>query len=349
MVEDAAVLIKKKLASGPKVSEELLAVCEKAGFSRSTFYYHLKQLVEILNEVEEIVEKDSKGRHVKKYALVKKTAPVDEAASLQESLCVQDSKVDEVQVEYPPNRRLLELAAWVKHDPEGWDEAGEMVKKARFCLEQWPYLLPEIVSPDEDPDCYAFSWSRDQARAFELSENMCSRFFSLKGVFDAQRVDEDGKGSSFGPVFLGAYHSPVIVGYMGFQRPVEAFERAERVGGQLFLHKNNSVGVAVCRETDGRCRVVHVESREGKFEKAWVSGLAEQLGAKKTRTVSHDSFKENERRRLMLNLRAVLERRGLVASGRYVSLLEDLWEYSYRNASSGYTLALAIAVDLCLG
>lgn len=341
-------LIKKELRSGPKTSEELLAVCDRAGVSRSTLYYHLKHLVEKLCEVEEVAEKDGRGRHVKKYALAKYRAPAEEAVWFQRSSGVSGLKVGDVEVEYPPNRRLLELAAWVKHELKGWDENDEAVKKARIALGQWPHLVPGIVGPYEDPDCYAFSWSSEVAKMVDLSGNMLSRFFSLKRVFDAQRVGENSKRSGVGPVFLGAYYSPVIVGYKGFQRPVEAFAYADRVGGQLILQRSNSVGVAVCGEADGRCRVMHVESREGKFEKAWVSGLAEQLGAKKARTVNHDSLKENERRRLMLNLRAVLERRKLAISGRYVSLLEDLWEYGYRNASSGYALALAIATEMCL-
>jgi len=346
--EDVSGLIKRELRSGPKTSEELLVVCDRAGISRSTFYYHLKHLVEKLREVEEVAEKDSRGRHVKKYALVEDRAPVDEAVWFQRPSGVSGLKVGDVEVEYPPNRRLLELAAWAKHEPKGWDENDEAVKKARIALGQWPHLVPEVVGPYEDPDCYAFSWPSEVAKMVDLSDNMLSRFLSLKKVFDAQQVDENSKRSGIGPVFLGAYYSPVIVGYKGFQRPVEAFTYADRVGGQLILPKSNSVGVAVCGEADGRCRVVHVESREGKLDKAWVSGLAEQLGAKKTRTVSHDSLKENERRRLLLNLRIILEQRKLAISGRYVSLLEDLWEYSYRNPSSGYALALAIAADMCL-
>lgn len=346
--EDVSDLIKKELRSGPKTSEELLAVCDRAGVSRSTFYYHLKHLVEKVCEVEEVAEKDSRGRHVKKYALAKDRAPVDEAVWFQRSSGVSGLRVGDVEVEYPPNRRLLELAAWVKHEPKGWDENNEAVKKARMALGQWPHLVPKIVGPYEDPDCYAFSWPSDLARIMDVSENTCSRFFSLKRVFDAQRVDEGRKSSGNEPVFLGAYHSPIVVGYKGFQRPVEAFAHADRVGGQLVLHKSSGVGIAVCREADGRCRVVHVESRARTLEKAWVSGLAEQLGAKKVCAVGHDSLKENERRRLLLNLRFILEQRKLAISGRYVSLIEDLWEYSYRNYSGGYALALAIATDLYL-
>ena len=92
-------------------------------------------------------------------------------------------------------------------------------------------------------------------------------------------------------------------------------------------------------------RVVHVETREGKLDKAWFSGLAKQFRAKKARMIGYDSLKDDVKRRLLLNLRSVLEQRRLLISSRYVGLIDDLCEYSYRQPSNGYVLALAIAVD----
>jgi len=69
--KDACYIIRRELSSGPKASNELLEACARESVPKSTFYYHLRQLVEKLHEVEEITQKDSRGRLVKKYSLVK--------------------------------------------------------------------------------------------------------------------------------------------------------------------------------------------------------------------------------------------------------------------------------------
>lgn len=112
------------------------------------------------------------------------------------------------------------------------------------------------------------------------------------------------------------------------------------------IEEPHSVCVAVCREPDANIRVVYVETLEGKLDKAWVSGIAEQLNAKKFQMVGYNSLKEDARRKLLLNLHDVLEQRRLAIFSRYNYLIEDLWEYSYRKPSSGHVLALATAVNL---
>jgi hypothetical protein len=249
--------------------------------------------------------------------------------------------------EYPPKRELVELAAWIKREPSGWAEDDD-VKNAKLCLEHCLYFVPEIKIPYEDPDSYVFVWSDEAVRELGLQEPLSSRFFDLKDIYDAMMADLNREVLGGGPVFVGAYCTPVVIGrvgvYGGHMRPLRYVGRPSEY---RLIEQPQSVCVAVRREADTNIRVVHVEPREGKLNKAWVSGLAKQLKAKKDRMLGYDSLKEDAKRRLLLNLRSVFEQRGLSISSRYASLIEDLWEYSYRKPSSGYVLALAIAVDLC--
>lgn len=236
--------------------------------------------------------------------------------------------------EYPPDKKLLELAAWIKREPSGWAENDD-VKNARLSLERHPYLIPEIGIPHEDPDSYVFIWSDEAMRELRLQVSLSSRFFDLRLVYDALRAGLKRGVSSVGPVFVGAYCMPVV-SCVGRPTKYTVVEEAQ------------SVCVAVRRETDTFIRVVHVETRKGRLNEAWVSGLAKQLKAKKKRMIEYDSLKENVKRELLLNLRSVFEQHRLLISGRYATLIKDLQEYSYRKPSSGYVFALAIAVDLCL-
>ena len=235
--------------------------------------------------------------------------------------------------EYPPRRDFLELATWIKREPSGWAE-DDNVKNAKLCLEHCTQLIPKIGKPHEDPDSYVFVWSEEARRLLRLQEPTSSRFFSLKLVYDAVSAALTKEMLAVGPVFVGAYCTPVIryVGRPSEYRLVEGLQ---------------SVCVAVRTGTDKSIRVVHVETREGKLDKAWVRGLDRQLKAKKNRMVGYDSLKEDVRRSLLLKLRGVFEQNKLLISGRYAALIEDLREFSYRKPFSGYVLALAIAVDLC--
>jgi len=236
--------------------------------------------------------------------------------------------------EYPPKKELLELAAWIKRKPSGWTKNSD-VKAAKLCLEHCPHLIPEIGISHEDPDSYVFTWPDEAIREFKLQEPTSSRFFDLKLIYDAVTADLTKEMLGVGPVFVGAYCT-LVVRYVG--RPSE----------YRLIEELQSVCVAVRRETDTSIRVVHVETREGKLDKAWVRGLAKQLKAKKNRMIEYDSLKEDARRSLLLKLRSVFEQHTLLISSRYAALIEDLREFSYRKPSSGYVLGLAIAVDLCL-
>ena len=289
-------------------------------------------------EIEEISEKGSNGRIVKKYDLKIKKVTLPEALILPTT----------VSLDFRPTKDLLELAAWIKREPAGWSEDDEDVKKARLCLMHIPYLVPEIGIPDEDPDSYVFLWSDEAVRELRLQEPSSSRFFDLKHIYDAMMADLNREVLSVGPVFVGAYCTPVVVGRVGiYGGHMQPLRYVGRPSEYRLIEEPRSVCVAVRKETDTNIRVVHVEPREGRLDKAWVSGLAKQLKAKKDRMLGYDSLKEDAKRKLLLNLRNVFEQRRLSISSRYASLIGDLWEYSYRKPSSGHVLALAIAVDLC--
>ena len=192
-----------------------------------------------------------------------------------------------------------------------------------------------IGKPHEDPDSYAFTWPDEAIRELKLQEPTSPRFFDLKLIYDTVTADLTKETLGLSPVFVGAYCTPVVR-YVG--RPTE----------YRLIEKPQSVCVAVRRETDPSIHVVHVETREGKLDKAWIRGLAKQLKAKKNHMIAYDSLKEDARRSLLLKLRSVFEQHTLLISSRYAALIEDLREFSYRKLSSGYVLGLAIAVDLCL-
>lgn len=345
--KDAYWIIKKELSSGPKTSEELREACKRAGIVESTYYYHLKQIVEKLHEAEEISEKDSKGRLVKKYALVKERGqkPADDVSWYYGYSGLKGFRVGDLEIEYPPSRALLELAAWIRHDPTEWDNDDVNVRKAKLCLKHCPHLIPEVGETLEDPDKYAFIWSGDALDALEIDGAVSSRFLDLKSVYDAVKSDLGSEAQSGGLVFLGAYSSPVVVGYVGYYTGMQPLRRVGQPNVYDVIEEPQSVCVAVCKETDV-LRVVHVETRKGKLDKAWVSGITRHLKAKKTRAVDYDGLKEDDRRDLLLNLRRVFEKRQLLISGRYTPLIEDLLEYSYKKPSNGYVLALALAVKL---
>jgi len=62
--------------------------------------------------------------------------------------------------------------------------------------------------------------------------------------------------------------------------------------------------------------------------------------------LSWEALKEDVKRVMLLKLRGVLEKHALAIPNRYVKLFEELLDYSYKNPSSGYVYALALAVDL---
>jgi intein-encoded DNA endonuclease-like protein len=62
--------------------------------------------------------------------------------------------------------------------------------------------------------------------------------------------------------------------------------------------------------------------------------------------LSWEALKEDVKRVMLLKLRGVLEKGALAIPNRYVKLFEELLDYSYKDPSSGYVYASALAVDL---
>ena len=169
--KDAYSIIKKELSLGPKTPEELRLACNKEGVIDSTYYYHLKQLIVKLHEVEEISEKDGKGRLVKKYALVEPREEKKEVLSwIHDYGGVVGFRAGDLEVGYPPSRSLLELAAWIKYDPANWDKTDVQVRRANLCLEHCRNLVPIIGQTREDPDKYVFLWSDDAVGKVKLDD-----------------------------------------------------------------------------------------------------------------------------------------------------------------------------------
>lgn len=339
---DVDEVIKHGLSKEAKTPKELKdEVVLKTGVSERVYFRHLKRLLEI-GEVEETFEKGNRGRMVRKYVLRKK-----------DSLLVKQVRRAPV-LEVEPTRRLLELAAWIKREPNGWVESDD-VQKARMLLTH--YLIPEIKAPLEDPDAYAFQWSDEKLERLDLEElrrlGFCnfasSRFFDLRSVVDAVATGSDEKVLADEPVFVGVCSAPMVVDYVGvYGAGMQPLRYVGHPIGYAPVEELGSVCVAVRGGSAERIRVVGVETRSGKPEKSWVKGLAKQLGAKKSRVVEFESLREDVKRELLLKLRHVLNQRGLVIPNRYASLVGELWDYSYKSPSISYVLALATAVDLCL-
>ena len=244
-------------------------------------------------------------------------------------------------------KTLLELAAWIKREPSGWPE-DDYVKEAKSLLKEHPHLLPEIGPPSEDPDRYAFIWPRRSPEELTLETPRFPRFFDMKLLYDAVAEDVGTQGACVGPVFAGAYWSPVIVGPVDYDTHMRPPRSVGRSSEHYVIETPQSVCVAVCREPDTNLQVVYLETRKGTLNRAWVNGLVKQLTAKKAHITEHASLTDDVKRVVLLNLRQVLEQQRLRIPRRYTSLIQELREYGYRKPSSGYVLALALAVDCCL-
>ena len=329
--KDVDEAIKRLLASGAKMPKEIRkAIVEKVGVSERVYYMHIKKLLE-MGEIEEIFEEEKKGgRKVKKYRLRKKERIKSEA------------KGKGIVVPFPEPtipRRLLELTAWIKFDPEGWPESDD-VKEAKKLLGH--YFTPRVEIPCEDPDKYAIVWP-------QLGDFISTRFFSLKSIYQA--VEKYRIEQPTGDIFAAAFFSPQTVEYATFYsvgewRPSRISEFSE----PRVIEKPHSVAVAVCKDANRIVHVVYVEKCEEPIEvrhidNVWAKGVFRQLGAKKFR--AYDRLDEDFRRKIMLNLREHFEQRKLSIPKRYTKLIEELMDYSYNKPSNAYVPALAAAVDLC--
>ena len=324
---DVDELIEQVLLGEPKTPNELFnAVMKKADVVGRTYYHHLRKLVKC-GVVEEVSEKGDDGRILKRYAL--------RPSSLPEA----SGELDDV----PCSRRLLELAAWLRLNPDGWP-LFEAVRKAMVLEKNCRYVVPLIEPSHEDPDRYVFVWSDDAVNKLKLDDYVSSRFFSLRSVYDSVKIDSSKGGQSDCQVFLGAYGTRAVVTYVDCYTAM----RPLRYVGQPYesdpSEMPQSFIVAVCKEGDV-LRVIHVETRMGRLDRVWVSGLAGSLKAAESRVATCGSLKEDYRRSVLLNLRGVLEQHVLAVPSRYVMLVEELLDFSYGGPSSGLVLALAFAVE----
>jgi hypothetical protein len=144
---DVDELIKSTLSSGSKTPDELLtSVLKKAKVTERTYYRHLEKLQKS-NIIERLVEKND-GSHLSwKYIL-----RTSKAAYIL--FATPGGLVPEIL----PSRRYLELAAWLKREPDNWNEL-EAVRKAKIMQDNYSYLIPLIETSCEDPDQYACVWS----------------------------------------------------------------------------------------------------------------------------------------------------------------------------------------------
>lgn len=331
---DLDELIEKALSTGAKAPNELCkAVMKKAQVNERTYYRHLEKLRDS-HIIEEVFEKDDDGRIIKKYTLKASTV----------SLLLKSSPDYE---DVSPSRRYLEVAAWLKREPEEWPQLGAM-GKSKIVMNNYAYLIPMIEASCEDPDRYSFAWSDEACYGQRFGEFVQSRFFRLKDVYRAIVEDsETDLAVGCGGVFVGAYGSEVVAEqvtvYENMDKQIQALHKPMEL---QIVEEPFSVCVAVCKGVNGVLRVVHVEGRKGKLAKAWVKGVSKQLGAKDQNMLSYGALKEDVKRDVLLKLRGVLEEHALAVPNRYVKLVEELLDYSFKNPSSGYVYALALAVDL---
>lgn len=264
MNNDVDEEIVHSLSSGSKISDELVNLAsKKTGVTERTCYRHLEKLVKS-NVIERLVENNSGSRPVFRYALKASNVPE------QSSMVALSNETPETFVEEVlPSRRYLEIAAWLKREPEDWPKF-EAVRKARIVLEDSFCLVPTIEASCEDPDQYSFVWTDEPCYGQRFGEFVQSRFFRLKDVYRV--IVEDSTASLSGSdeaVIVGAFESNVVAEQVVLYRDMERQIRVEHKPMELKIDEEPfSVCVAVSKEVDGGLRVVYVEGKSGKIDKA---------------------------------------------------------------------------------
>ena len=336
---DVDEVLVSALSSGSKAPDELLnLVVRKAKVTERTYYRHLEKLLK--NKViETFVEKNNGSQPSWKYIL---RTPKADSTSYTLFATPGDLKQEVL-----PSRRYLEIAAWLKSEPDDWPQL-EALRKAKLVLNNYAYLLPIIEASCEDPDCYAFVWLDEACHGQRGGEFVQSRFFNLKDVYRAivedPTADLPGSGEA---VFVGAYGSNVVAEQVTYYRDMCTQIENKRTPMELNIDEEPfSVCVAVCKGVNGGMSVVYVEGKSGKLDKAWVKGISRQLCSRSQIISSYRNLKEDTKRGVLLKLRSALEKHTLKVPNRYVKLIEELLDHSYKNPSSGYVYALALAVDL---
>ncbi len=194
--------------------------------------------------------------------------------------------------EISPSRRYLEIAAWLKREPDDWPPL-EAVRKAKLVLDNYGYAVPVIEASCEDPDCYSFVWSEEAFNGQRFDEFVQQRFFKLKDVYqtivEEPHIDLPCKGET---VFVGAYGSDVRAEQVTYCSDSSIQIGHYRNPVELnIVEEPFSVCVAVCKEVNDGLRVIHVEGRSGKIDKSWIKGVAKQLGSKSQIISSYETLK----------------------------------------------------------
>jgi hypothetical protein len=285
--------IERVLFSGEKTPKELkTAVIEATGISKRVYHRHLKRLCE-KKKVEEVAEKTSAGRLIRKYALKKK-----------------ELKGEAILPEWRPSvaefsRGLWELVAWIRHSPGGWSGNDEDVKKAYVIIPLYGSFVdfPEVKRYHLDPDRYVIEWSHVFLRDLKIG---CAlpRFFSLKSIYQAKLIgavnESDVKDV---PSFLG----------------VKDFVDSEGV--------KRGIAVVVRSRSDGKFQVCHVES-SADFSRQWIDELRNEYDVGGLQIFC--SKDKGLIRNAIFSLDRVLKEGGLFISSKYSLLLKDLCLFNFR-------------------
>jgi hypothetical protein len=285
--------------------------------------------------VAEVAEQDKNGRVKKKYALKSNVQPSANSPTLS---CRKEEREEIV-----PSRKLLEIAAWLRREPDDWP-SFKIVRRAMLVEQVYNRLVPSIEPPSEDPDRYKFVWSDEAVQYLKLKKAESPRLFELKSVLEAVRSSSSPDIKHDGAVFLGACSIPVVTGYVGYYTGMQSLRHVGQPNVIEPIEEPRSFCIAVCEKPDG-LTVVCMETRKGKLNNEWISGIAKHLKAKRTLTVNYNCLREDYKRDLLMNLRDVVDQRRLRISNRHITLIDDLLEYSYKKTSNGSLLALALAVE----
>jgi hypothetical protein len=332
---DVEELIEQVLSSGSKTPRELSqTVMTKIEYDKRTYYRHLKKLLK-RKIVVEVAEQDENGRVKKKYTLKSNEQPSANSPTLP--VCKEERE------EIVPSRKLLEIAAWLRREPDNWP-SFKIVRKAMLVEQVYGRLVPSIEPPGEDPDRYTFVWSDEAVQYLKLEKAESPRFFELKSVLEIVRPSSSPHIKHDGVVFLGACSMPVVTGYVGYYTGMQSLRHVGQPNVIEPIEEPKSFSVAVCEKPED-LTVVHVETQKGKLDNEWISGIAKHLKAKRTLAVDYKCLRENYRRDLLMNLRDVVDQRRLRISNRHTTLIDDFLEYSYKKTSNGSLLALALAVE----
>jgi DNA-binding transcriptional ArsR family regulator len=283
--------IERILSVGAKTPKELKkAVIGVTGVSERVYYRHLKGLFE-KKLVEEVSEKDSTGRLIRKYAL--------KEASSEGILPRWHPSVTEF------SKGLWELVAWIRHSPGGWSRDDEDVKKAYAVIPLYEssFDFPEVKRYHLDPDRYVIEWPIVFKRDLKIG---CAlpRFFSLKSIYQATLIGAvDKPDFRDAPSFLG----------------VKDFVDADGV--------NRRIAVVVRRRSDGKLQVCHVES-SAHFSRQWIDAFSKECDVSGLKMFF--SGDKALMRNAVFHLDRVFKEGRLLIPSKYSLLLKDLCLFNFR-------------------